>query len=156
MRLGIFQQYLKNAVEPTVDGSGATLPRVRSRGIRAGYEGLLLRNVSYYLNGSLNSVHDQSGSQVANVPRWTGEAGMQYLNREGWFVQPSYFYQSSRERSDGRLAGSFGVLNLRAGKRFGLRGTAFVEMRNITDAQYDILEVEQSGRQLRVGILGRF
>ena len=156
LRLGIFQQNLKDAREVTVDDSGAVLPRVRSRGVRAGYEGLLSRDVSYYLNGTLNSVRDQSGNQVANVPHWSAEAGLQYLNQEGWFAQPSYFYQSSRERSDGRAAHSFGVLNLRAGKRFGLRGTAFVEMRNITNAHYDILEIEQPNRQLRVGILGRF
>ena len=155
-RLGVFQQNLKNAVEPSADSSGAVLPSVRLRSVRAGYEGVLSRHVTYYLNGTLNSVRDQSGDQVANVPRWSGEAGLQYLNQQGWFVQPSYFYQSSRERSDGHSARSFGVLNVRAGKRFGLRGTAFVEMRNITNSQYDILEIEQPGRQLRVGILGRF
>jgi len=156
LRLGIFQQNLNDAIELSADGSGAPIPHVQLRGVRVGYEGLLSRDLSYYLNGGLNSMSDQEGDEVANVPRWTGEAGLQYLNRKGWFVQPSYFYQGSRLRSDRSSAQGFGALNLRIGKRFGLRSTAFFEVRNVTNQKYDILEIDQPGRQFRAGIIGRF
>jgi hypothetical protein len=157
VHVGIFEMRLHDVQEPTSDFSGAVLPNTRLRGLRAGYEGTLARDVSFFLRtGYTQALDRESGGQIANVPRWTGEAGLQYLNDAGWFVQPSFYYQGDRRRINGATAGGFGVLKLRAGKRFGLRSVVFAEILNLTDRKYDILEVEQPGRQFRIGVIGRF
>lgn len=157
VRLGVFQQNLNNLLEPTADGSGAPISRGRVQGVRLGYEGNLSRDVSFFLSGGYTNARDaDAGRDIANVPNLTSEAGIFYLHPSGWFVQPSLFYQSARFRSDRSRAEAFSDVNLRIGKRFGLRGTAFIELRNAFDQSYDILEVEQQGRQLRAGFIGRF
>jgi hypothetical protein len=157
LHLGLFEMRMKDLQEPTSDFSGAVLPRVRLRGLRAGYEGTLTQDISFFLRTGYTQARDRdSGEQIANMPRWTGEAGVQYLNDEGWFVQPSLYYQSERQRTSGTTAKGFGVVKLRAGKRFGLRSVVFAEILNLTDKKYDILEVEQPGRQFRIGVIGRF
>jgi hypothetical protein len=144
-------------LEPTADGSGAPIARGRVQGVRLGYEGNISRDVSFFLGGGYTHAQDTNANRdIANIPRWTGEAGVYYLHPNGWFVQPSLFYQSSRFRSDRSRADAFSAVNLRVGKRFGLRGMAFIELRNAFDTDYDILDVEQQGRQLRAGFVGRF
>ena len=114
-------------------------------------------HISFFFNSGYTSARDTDANRdIANVPRWTGEVGLFYLHTNGWFVQPSLFYQGARFRSDRSRAESFSAVNLRVGKRFGLRGMAFIELRNAFDESYDILDVEQQGRQLRAGFSGRF
>jgi tetratricopeptide (TPR) repeat protein len=157
VRLGVFQQNLNNLLEPTADGSGTPVARGRLQGVRLGYEGNISRDVSFFLSGGYTNARDTNADRdIANVPHWTGEAGVFYLHPNGWFVQPSLFYQSARFRSDRSRAEAFSSVNLRVGKRFGLRGMAFIELRNAFDESYDILDVEQQGRQLRAGVIGRF
>jgi hypothetical protein len=156
-RLGLIEQHLSDVQEPSSDGSGAVVPRAHFRAVRAGYEGSFSRDVSFFLNLAYNNVTDRDSSeQIVNVPKFNSEAGIQYLNEAGWFVQPSAYFQSSRRRPDGTNAVSFTTVNLRAGKRFGLRSVVFAEIVNITDKEFDILNVDQPGRQFRVGVIGRF
>jgi tetratricopeptide (TPR) repeat protein len=157
VRLGVFHQNLKDLLEPTADGSGTPVSHGRLQGARLGYEGSISRDVSFFLSGGYTRARDTGADRdIANVPRWTGEAGLFYLHHDGWFVQPSLFYQGARFRSDRSRAAAFSAVNLRIGKRFGLRGMAFIELRNACDESYDILDVEQQGRQLRAGFIGRF
>jgi len=158
LRLGVFDQHINRAQDLSVDGnSGAFLPRVRLRGFQAGYEGIVSRDINFYTNLNLNSAKDSVFNQyVANVPKWSAEAGFQYLNRAGWFVQPSLFYQDDRVRVDRTRASSVALINLRAGKRFGLRSVVFAEVVNLGNKRYDILEIVQPGRQFRIGLTQRF
>ncbi len=156
-RLGVFQQNMNNLSVPTSDGSGANIDRSRLRGVRAGFEGALTQDISYFINAGYTSAKDRTtDGQIPNVPRFTTEAGLQYLNGRGWFLQPSVYHQGSRHRADGSEADGFTTFNLRTGKRFGLKAAVFLEVVNITDKEFDILEVEQPGRQFRIGVTGRF
>src|SRR5690606_14453293 len=120
-RIGVFQQNLKDALEPTSDGSGNAIPRARLRGVRVGYEGNLNRDVSFFVSAAYTRATDLTlGQSIANIPNWTGEAGLQYLREDGWFIQPSLYYQGTRFREDRSRADAFSVANLRIGKRFGL------------------------------------
>lgn len=155
--LGAFSQQLKDVRIPTPDGAGPIIARSRLHGLRAGYEGSLTGSLSFFLTGSYTSARDSDADvQIANIPKFSGSSGIQFLNDEGWFLQPVLYYQSHYRRLSGGDAPSFTILNVRAGKRFGLRRVVFVEILNLTDEEYDILEVVQTGRQLRLGVNTRF
>jgi len=155
LRLGAFQQDLRQA---SVLDSGS-YDKARIRGARAGYEGLLSRDLSFLLSGDFNGAYDsEMNLRIAQVPDFDGLASLQYLNRAGYYAQAAYYYQGSRVAADGDRShlGGFGVLNLRAGKRIGLRSNIFVELNNVFNKQYDILSVLQPSRQLAVGVSQRF
>jgi tetratricopeptide (TPR) repeat protein len=157
LRLGAYDRRLTNAQELSLDGSGAMLPKVKIRGLQAGYEGILSRDITYFANLNFNDAQDEALQQeVANVPHFVGEVGAQYLNPQGWFLRSAYLYQGNRTRLDRTEAGGFGLFNVRIGKRFGLRSTLFAEVVNLFDKQYDVLERVQPGRQFRIGASKRF
>ncbi|HVF85556.1 MAG TPA: TonB-dependent receptor [Abditibacteriaceae bacterium] len=163
LRINLFAQRLSDVQEPSADVSaGQLVRRARLRGLSASYEGSLGRETTFYLNATLNDAEDEGRQQtIAFVPRFVGEAGLQYLRRDGWFAQPSYVYQSARfmplafgvERGTGA---GFGLLNLRIGKRSGLRSAFYAEVVNISNQKFDILGVQQPGRQFRIGASLRF
>ncbi len=163
LRFNLFQQQLSDVQEPSVDSSaGQLVKRARLRGLSASYEGSIGRETTFYLNTTFNDAKDEGRSRaIAFVPRFVGEAGLQYLRRDGWFLQPSYVYQSARfvplamGRGREKRAG-FGLLNLRVGKRSGLRSAFYAEVVNILDQKFDILGIQQPGRQFRIGASQRF
>lgn len=163
LRFNFFQQQLSDVQEPSVDSSaGQLVKRARLRGLSASYEGSIGHETTFYLNTTFNDAKDEGRSRaIAFVPRFVGEAGLQYLRRDGWFLQPSYVYQSARfvplamGTGQEKRAG-FGLLNLRVGKRFGLKSAFYAEVVNITDQKFDILGIQQSGRQFRIGASQRF
>jgi outer membrane receptor protein involved in Fe transport len=157
LRVGLFDQRLTDFRQ--LSGAGSTLPEARLRGVRASYEGVLNRNTTFYVDFNLNDTKDVAADQdVALVPKWTGEVGLHYLNRRGWFFQPSFFYLGKRVDDDiaSTRLGGFSLLNARAGKRFGLRSMVFVELVNALNKDYDILGAIQPNRHLRVGAMHRF
>jgi len=163
LRLNLFAQQLNDVQEPSADkGAGQLVERARLRGLSASYEGSIGRETTFYLNTTFNDAKDEGRSRaIAFVPRFVGEAGLQYLRRDGWFLQPSYVYQSARfvplamGRGREKRAG-FGLLNLRVGKRSGLRSAFYAEVVNILDQKFDILGIQQPGRQFRIGASQRF
>ena len=172
LRLGAFQQNLRNAA----DADREQFPRVRFRSAQIGYEGILTPTTTFFVDASVNDARGgvDFGADIGTgpseplslVPRYSVEAGMQFLNRAGWFVQPSYAYQGSRSEpannpGDPRTQiGGFGILNARIGKRWGLRSTAFMEIINAFSQRYTILggfaEQREPGRQIRLGVSLRF
>ncbi|MDQ3815654.1 MAG: TonB-dependent receptor, partial [Armatimonadota bacterium] len=164
LRLGVFDQRLTDVGNT---GISATIPFVRQRGVRASYEGFFRQDTTYFVNLNLTDAKDVELNQdVEQVPGRSGEVGVQYLNRQGWFVQPSFFYLGNRIRSRSAAPqlggngitrlGGVGLLNLRAGKRWGLRSVLFVEIDNALDKQYAVLGTLQPGRAVRLGVTQRF
>jgi len=110
---------------------------------------------------------DGQEEDISDLPRFKGELGLQYLNRQGWFAQTSYGYFGSRfaVRLDPALArvqfDGFGITNLRLGKRWGLHTSLFVEVDNLFDQLYTLGSTAFGGilqprRQLHVGLTQRF
>ncbi len=129
------------------------------RGVQASYEGLVSRDLSFYLSGDANEAHDsETDLRIAQVPDFDGLASLQYLNRAGYYAQTAYYYQGNRVNSDDDRShlGGFGVLNLRVGKRYGLRTNVFVELNNALNKTYDVYGVLQPARSVAVGISQRF
>jgi outer membrane receptor protein involved in Fe transport len=153
----LFQQDLRRAGITREPAQG--LAEVRTRGVQTGYEGFIGRNINYFVRLNLNDVKDRStNDRVVSVPRWATLAGAQYLAPSGWFVEPSVAYVGRRlsgiePRTE---AGGLGLVNLRAGKRWGLRTTAYVELNNAFDKQYVTQFDLQPGRILRAGFSHRF
>ena len=172
LRLGLFQQDLKivNALP------AESFAIARLRGLRARYEGILSPSTTYFLNGDWN---DPTGTltvplfgtvpnyQLSLVPRFGTEAGLQFLSKNGWFVQPSVAYSGSRllpltfPGLPRTRLGGFSVTNIRIGKRSGLRSTVFVEIANVFDKDYVVAGLTstgdlQPGRQFRAGAAWRF
>ena len=115
--------------------------------------------MTYFLNLGLNDARGQftgGPGKFANVPDFVASAGLQYLNDHGYFVQPTYFYLDKRLRVDGTTASSAQIINLRVGKRFGVRSAIFVEVANILNENYEVFQEIQPGRQLRFGGQFRF
>jgi len=106
--------------------------------------------------------------ELSDIPRFTGEVGVQYLNTRGWFLQPSWGYEGSRFQGyvpgfpdlPRTRIGGFGIGNLRAGKRWGLHTSCYIEVENLFDRRYTVLSQTTEhlvpGRLLRVGITQRF
>jgi outer membrane receptor protein involved in Fe transport len=161
LRLGLFQQNLDEAHQSALSPSTEGATDARIRGLRLGAEGALNRETTYFLNLGWNDARGEFSSpteerQFANVPHFVASAGLQYLNDSGYFVQPSYFYLDQRLRGDGTKADGAHILNLRVGKRFGVRSALYVEVDNILNENYEVFEEIQSGRQLRIGGQLRF
>ena len=172
LRLGAFQQDLRNAT----NADDEQFPRARFRSAQIRYEGILTPTTTFFVDGSINDAHGAVDYGVgigtgpseflSLVPRYVVETGVQFLDRAGWFVQPSYAYQGSRSEpanspGDPRIqSGGFGILNARVGKRWGLRSTAYVEIINAFNQRYTILggfaERLEPGRQVRLGVSLRF
>ena len=143
--------------------------------MRARLEGVLTGSTTYFLSTNFNDAKgtaDLTGFggpidtayQLTRVPRFSTEAGLQFLNGSGWFVQPTVAYIGSRLQPGfggprDRLGG-FSLVNIRFGKRTGLRSTVFVEAANLTDRTYvspgGFLGEQQPGRQFRMGVQSRF
>jgi tetratricopeptide (TPR) repeat protein len=164
LRLGLFEERLSNAQEPSDSGIGALVPEARTRGARINIEGLLNRHTAMYSDLNLTSAKDlQLNQYISNVPRVFAEVGVHYLHDRGWFVQPSAAYVSSQytardfaTRSGGIRFGGFGLFNLRFGKKMGLKSTIFAEIDNIFDKSYLLLEAVQPGRRVQAGWTVRF
>ncbi|RYZ85585.1 MAG: TonB-dependent receptor, partial [Proteobacteria bacterium] len=147
----------------------------RVQGLRLGYEGLINTRTSFFTSASWNGsralpLNDEgtpfSPSTISGLADYTGEAGIQYLGDDGIFLQPSVAYLGPRYRirqggNDSRQQfGGLALVNLRVGKRFGLRRSFYVEVSNIFDRTYSLTvggsQRLQPGRQLRVGATVRF
>ena len=154
---GVFQRDIHNA---TVVGEG-DVATGRVRGAQLSYEGILTRDTSFFVRGLYNSSQNRDTSAIFNgVPRFIGASGVQYFNPQGIVLQANVIYQTSFLTDIGEATplrkGGFGVLNLRAAKRFGLRSTIFVELNNTLDKRYVIFGSIQPARQLRIGAIQRF
>ena len=162
VHLGVFDQRLASA------GPAPTAPAPQARrGLRASYEGFINRDTTFFVNFNLINARDiELNQDVEQVPGRSGEVGVQYLNRQGWFLQPSVFYLGSRIRSRSARPQSSGtgvsrlggvsLVSLRAGKRWGLRSVLFVEVNNLFDKNYVVLRDLQPGRRVRLGVTRRF
>jgi hypothetical protein len=174
LRIGLFQQ---SATPTSNEISGAeALLTGRFRGIRAGYEGIVSPQLTYFLNVGTNSASGSvdfglgtppTSAFLSSVPRVQGEVGLQYLSDRGFFVQPSLAYIGSRFDPDDDDAttprpklGGFGLFNARIGKRAGLRSVVFVEALNLLDKTFasngGAAARLQPGRQFRLGASYRF
>lgn len=169
VRLGAFQQ----SSGQSNNTAGEILTSSRFRGFRAGYEGVLNPQTTFFLNADYNQTRGvvtdfitvSPNEALSDVPKVRLEAGLQFLSNNGYFVQPSAGYIGSRFRPTDFVnprmeSGGFTVANLRLGKRWGLKSVAFVEVSNLFDKSYSIFvdgpEVLNPGRQYRVGISQRF
>lgn len=165
LRIGLLHEKVKDA-----DPFGQ-LPKATVQSLRAAYEGMLGRDTSYFLRTDFNrargDVRDAGGvplpgDNVETVPDFVWATGIQYLNPEGFFLQSVWIYQSERERSfaDPTPLASVSLLNLRVGKRHGLRSSFYVELNNVFDEKYEIPNIMdnelQPGREWRVGGSWRF
>ncbi len=152
-----FDQRLTGAQEPAM---GSALPRVRQQGLRMVYQGSLAQQTTFFIDASFSKSMDQEkGRDVQGVPRSIAGAGLQYLNRQGWFFQPTVSYLGSRRRYMEELpirTGSIALYSLRAGRRWGLRSVLYLEVTNLTDKSYVYLGNRGLGRQLRLGTVYRF
>jgi tetratricopeptide (TPR) repeat protein len=156
LRVGLFHQQLGPA---EIFGVSGIHPKVRQYGVRVSYEGTLSRDTTFFMNLHFNKAKDvASRRDVAQVPRFAAEVGVQYLNHKGYFVQPLFFYSGSYLQSLANPVqqNSFGVFNVRVGKRWGLRSVLFLELNNISDEKYIIGGNLQPGRQIRIGAVQRF
>ena len=171
LRLGAFQRNL-NAV--TAEG-GDKLNNTKFRSVRALVEGSFTPSTTYFVSTNFNNTKStadltdfdagfDTNYELTRVPRFSMETGLQFLNHDGWFVQPTVAYIGSRlQPGDGtprtKLSG-FTLVNLRVGKRAGLRSTIFIEASNLTNQNYvspgGFLGEQQPGRQFRAGIEKRF
>ena len=172
LRLGVFQQDLRNAF----DGAAERFPSVRLRAAQLRYEGILSPTTTAFVDADLTDAQGRVdyGSEaglgprqsLSLIPRYGLEAGLQFLDRAGLFAQPSFTFQGSRLEPAGNPGdprapiGGFGVLNVRAGKRWGLTSTVFVEVANALDRRYTVsggyAERLQPGRRVRIGASFRF
>ncbi|MBV9848641.1 MAG: TonB-dependent receptor [Armatimonadetes bacterium] len=161
---GAFQQDLQQA--GVLEAPDGPYDKVRVQGVQASYEGLLGRDLSFFLSADLNRSQDTEAQQrIAQVPDYVGIASLQYLNRQGYYGQAAYYYQGNRVfedtdangNPDPTRLGGFGLLNLRVGKRTGLRVNVFGELDNVFNRRYDDVTGNlQPGRMFRVGISVRF
>ncbi len=158
VRVDAFQQDIRQALI-AIGPVGGPYAKGHIHGVQASYEGLLSRDLSFYLSGDVNYTHDSdTGVRIAQVPDFDGLASLQYLNRAGYYAQTAYYYQGNRVAADDDRShlGGFGVLNLRVGKRFGLRTNIFLELNNALNKTYDVYGILQPSRGLSVGISQRF
>jgi outer membrane receptor protein involved in Fe transport len=174
LRVGFFQRNLNQSVSGVFGSTGQFADDVRYRGVRVRYEGALSSVLTFFTGLDLNDAEGKIKTvnrdltpavvrgRLTQVPRVAAEIGLQYLNRDGYFVQGSLAYIGSRPRDVNLFQPSRGsynsaaLANLRAGRRLGLRYSAFVEVVNLFDEEFVGGSLLQPGRQLRIGAVSRF
>lgn len=170
LRVGAFQQSTNASYGPT----GETFRDTRLRGVRLRFEGALNPATTFFTALDFNSgrgaveAYDADDNPIAvrgsltQVPRYSAEAGLQFLNRKGYFAQASVGFLGARARDVNTLATSRGhfasttLVNVRVGRRLGLRFSAFAELTNAFDQKFVTGVSLQPGRQFRVGAVQRF
>jgi len=153
--LGAFRQ--DSQMLPAFGGAFAC-PKGRVQGVQTSFQGAVGKYVSYFILGEFaNSEEESPYSRYPGTPNFEGIGTVQYLSRMGMYGQLAYYYQGDQVTSDTdpSIKGAFGVLDLRIGKRFGLRTNIFGELNNVFNKQYEISGDEQPGTELRVGISER-
>ena len=157
LRVTLFDQDLKRAENGSI---GTPLyEQVAQCGARLSYEGALNEDTSFFMRVNFNHARDPLDDQdIAQVPRFGAGLGLHYLNRAGYFIEPLLLLQGKRleRRGSSNQLDRFSVLNLRVGKRTGLRSSVFVELNNILNSEFSVSRDRQPGRELRIGALHRF
>lgn len=171
LRIGAYDQRLDQA-----NDHSEAVSAVRFRTLKTRYEGALGSCVTFFTGLNLTDSSSQldlapfgpllTGYDISLQPKVSSEVGIQYLSPTGWFVQPSAVFIGRRLLSADSTGarsqvGSFDLLNLRVGKRNGLRSTIFIEIANLFDKTYiqpglNVNGDLQPGRQIRLGGSYRF
>ena len=157
--LAAFDQHLAESSFSYTTQVVGTYPSETNTGVQASLQGAISSNTSYFSLLQYNSAWDNiQKDSIAQLPEFDGIYTLQYLNPQGLYDQASYYFQTSRILGDTNRAttGGFGIIDLRFGKRFGLRRNVFLELNNLTNVPYDILNDIQPGREVRVGISQRY
>jgi outer membrane receptor protein involved in Fe transport len=142
------------------------------RGVRLRYEGTLSPALTLFAAADYTSANERRAAMPTSpfdpevigvfpfpgVPRVAAEVGVQYLSRDGWFVQPSVGYIGRRARyfADNSSLGGATIVNARVGRRLGLHFSGFIEAVNLLDKRYIVGAQVQSDRQFRLGVVQRF
>ncbi len=156
---GVYRQALNGASVAESQNQGLPYPSCRVEGAQASYQGLLSKTLSYFMLGEYtNAEEDAVPQRVPGIPRYVGIGTVQYLDTRGFYGQIAYYYQGDRITSDTDRSdqGAFGILNLRVGKRYGLRTNVFAELDNALNKQYEEFGLLQHGTEGRLGISQRY
>ncbi len=153
--LGVFRQYEK---ANSSDGLTIFLPVSASiQGIQSSYQGAVNKYVTFLLLGEFSNAEDTSIPQrLSNTPNFSGIGVLQYLDKAGVYCQIAEYYQGSEVTSPPTELGGLGVLNVRVGKRFGLRSNVYIQVTNALDKQYDINGTAQQGTEVLLGASQRY
>jgi tetratricopeptide (TPR) repeat protein len=156
LSVGAFRQDLQQ-----VDTSYGTnpYPYVRVQGAQASYQGALSRTVTFFTLAELADAEDtQIHQRIPETPKYNGIATLQYLNTAGCYGQCAFYVQGDRLSGDTppETLGGFGLLNVRIGKRAGLRSDVYAELDNVFNRTYDQCGILQAGREVRVGAALRY
>jgi tetratricopeptide (TPR) repeat protein len=159
LTVGVFHQHL--AQSNIVDSQDPTAPYASqtNEGVQGTYQGSITNSLTYFVLGQYEEVrNNETNLRIAEIPRFEGICTLQYLLRNGLYDQVSYYDQTNYLTDTGSspVAPGFGLLNLRTGKRFGLRTNIFVELNNALNANYVVYDYLETGRELRVGVSNRF
>jgi tetratricopeptide (TPR) repeat protein len=160
---GLFRQDLQG-VDVSQAPQLGPYDTARVQGVQLSYQGLLSSDLSYFLLGEFDNAEGRFAyyqnfdvvspeQRVQLIPNFTGLGALQYISRRGWYGQLEYYWQGDRlsEAADGSYLDPFGVVDVRVGKRIGLRYNVFVELNNAFDQQYDEFNVDQPTEELRAG-----
>jgi tetratricopeptide (TPR) repeat protein len=160
LSIGAFRQNLKEAgVDASGPYTGGDFATLALDGVQASYQGSISKTVTYFVLGNFSNQEDTSvGRRVPYVPYYTGIATLQYLSPTGFYSQVAEYYQGDRPDSQpGQIVtGAFGVLDLRIGKRVGLRSNIYVEINNLLDKKYDLLGYAEPGTEVLLGASRRY
>jgi tetratricopeptide (TPR) repeat protein len=154
------------------------LSRLKLQTLQLRYEGVVSKSATFFAGLNLSnasSINDftpkggplLTGYDFSLYPRVAGQVGLQYLSRRGFFIQPSTAFIGRRFLPDAGLGtprgqtGGFSLVNVRFGKRAGLRSSLFVEIANLLDKTWVTTGFNgngdlQPGRQVRIGFNQRF
>jgi hypothetical protein len=136
-------------------------------------EGRAGRHTTFYVEGGYNDASveaDGARMPMPDASRWFGAVGFSYDGPAGWFMAPTVSVRGAVPPKqvaapvNGELAvveqrlPGYWLANIRFGRRFGLRGVAFVDVLNAFDRRYDRYEtgLTQVGRVVRAGVTSRF
>ncbi len=160
LSIGAFRQdlYDSDTERTYVDVVGSN-DTVLLQGVQASYQAVLNRYLTYFVLGEYADAEDTSIPQrLGDIPKVSGIATLQYLTGRGIYEQAAYYYEGDTTAGQGygTAEGAFGVLDLRAGKRFGLSSNIFVEINNVFDKHYSASDYQQPGTEVRLGTSQRF
>jgi tetratricopeptide (TPR) repeat protein len=162
LSIGAFDQDLVNAdINSPYLAEIAQFGSATLEGVQTSYQTALSKFLTCsFLGEYADAEQTDVPGRILYIPQWVGISTLQYLNRSGGYCQLAYYYQGDRLVYDDQYntidGGSFGVLDLRVGKRVGLRSNIFGEINNAFDKQYDIVGIEQPRMELRAGISQRY
>lgn len=166
-RASLFQRDLRNLLvdleDPawSIEAAPLLLGSATVKGAQLELEPQLGRCLTggLFVRYASSSNDDAGGREVPYLPRWTGQARLDYLDNNGWRAGLIWSFVGRRfaDADNTVELGSYGVLSAQVARQFNLHTDVFVNVENVLNREYEFYrDYPSAGVQFSGGVKYRF